>query len=184
MSNVRFKHDHERDPAVVEELAQFAISRAFGVPPLAVRVLRPRNHNYPTGRAYWGSSRPDWALRLYPRSSPRQRDMQAITVITVTDDSELLGRPHVCWHASRARDYRYQDPDTYHEQPEVLAAYGRGETKFGRWPIYTVHNWEEAFLRTFAHELSHAVQATRDRGQSEVLCETFAARTLDEWRTR
>jgi hypothetical protein len=182
MSTTRFLHEHERDPVEVERLVVFAIAQAVRVPPLAIRVLAPGRRDYPTGVAYlthW----PDWSRKLYPqRASKIRQSMFAITVRTVTDHADCLGELRVCWHATAARAAYRDAPDSVEYQPEVVAAYARGERKYGSWPIYVTHDWREAFLHTFAHELSHVLQWERGGRRSEVQCETFAVRVLEAWR--
>lgn len=180
MTDVRFLHLHKRDSEKVEALVAFVVSQVVRVPPLAVRVTAHARHDYPSGQAHlthW----PDWALRLYPRKSAKRQAMYAISVRTVSDDAEIHGVPRVCWHATTVKAAYREEPDTVEYQPEVAAAYARGERKFGHWPIYVTHDWRDAFVHTFAHELSHVLQWERGRRKSEVQCETFAARVLSAW---
>lgn len=179
---MRFLHEHERDPAEVERLAAFVVSQAVAVPPLAVRVLKPGKYDYPSGVAYL-TSWPDWSRRLYPkRLSKIGQAMYPITVRTVSDFADCLGEPRVCWHSTAAKATYRSEPDTPEYQPEAEAAWLRGERKLGRWPIYVTGDWREAFVHTFAHELSHVLQWERGGRKSEIQCETFAARVLDAFK--
>lgn len=107
--------------------------------------------------------------------------------ITVPSDAwDGYGMPRACWHSTRMRHLAREgvgiDPGRAYR---VVAAHAaRGETRFGRWPIYHVDDWAELTLHLVAHELAHILQYQRERGAggSEVFCEDFAAAALDAWR--
>lgn len=178
MTELRILNESARPTDELEELCRFVIGRAVHVPPLAVRALKPNRQDYPSGTAHLDNWT-EWSLRLYPRRSKLRAEMFALAVRTVTDESHVLGIPRICWHATEAGKVASAEgaPAWY---ARVAEAYERGETKMGRWPIYVVRDWQEAFVHTFAHELSHVLQY-RMSGKvgSEVRCETFALRCLD-----
>jgi hypothetical protein len=196
---VRFLHDgHLRDPGEIVALSEFVIGLVHGeVPSLAVRVMKPGKHDYPSGWAH--QEQTQWATLLYPRRGKLRSAMYAMTVRTITDSATVLGHPHVCWHAVgvKALDKRgeYVERVTEHGDPfwtfeafdeyqrPAQEAWARGERMLGRWPIYVLHNWREAFVHTFAHELNHIVQYHHGRKRhSEVGCERFALYALESYR--
>ena len=68
---------------------------------------------------------------------------------------------------------------------ELAALPAAGHTHFDRWPIFVVHDWQEAFVHLAAHEARHLVQAERRLPcRSEVDCEEFAMRMLLEYQQR
>jgi hypothetical protein len=182
MSRVlRLKHQHQRSPQEVEALARFVVSRVKGhLPPLAV-LCTQGGRDYPRGLAWLGEW-PHWALELYPRKSRLRDAMYAIMVNIVTDRAPCLGHPRVCWHSTKICKAFLSNPDSPEYQPGIANLYYQGETKYGRWPIFITHDWREAFVHTFAHEVCHVLQAERGTRYSEVECEAFAHSVLVQYR--
>ena len=185
MNDFRFIHEHSRDEREVERLARYVLGKAKGVPPLAIKVedAGPPNTrtDYPSGRAAWGSRRGEWAHDLFRRKANRHV-MCSVIVRLVSDEAPCLGQPRVCWHSRRAAEVGHDPEGSDAYQPEVAESYYAGKIKFGRWPIYVTETWQEAFVHTFAHEVSHTQQwqHASHRG-SEVQCESFAARVLNDF---
>lgn len=174
-TRVRFRHEHERDPARVEEIVAWVVAQATEIPAgLAVRVRAPAEHGYPNGSASYAER--DWARSL--------RCRWAIFLRLAAPPYEF-GIPRVCWHSSVTRQRHWQEPRPPDGmQVTVADALAEGKTRVGRWPIYRIDDWEEALVHLAAHEVSHIVQEQRGRGQSEIICEEFAAATLTAWRER
>jgi hypothetical protein len=185
VKDVRFIHEHSRDPREVERLAAYVLSKAKGVPPLAIKVedaIASGHTDYPSGRASWGSRRAKWARDLFGLSTLGYTMCQVV-VRLVSDEAPCLAQPRVCWHSRRAANAAYDPEGGNGYQPEVTETYLAGNLRFGRWPIYVTDTWQEAFVHTFAHEVSHTQQWQHSpKRASEVQCETFATRVLNDFK--
>lgn len=160
---LRIDNRSELDDADVEELVRFALDRSGGIErSLAVRVSSSGNG---------GGYASDRTRHRFPKWAGRAR--YAIFVSTKHHLGRDYPRGSICGHAEKAGHYT----------PGILLdLYASGQRTVGRWPIRVYREPREAILHTIAHEVRHIVQYDRDRrSHSEVDCERFAARVLDEW---
>jgi hypothetical protein len=52
----------------------------------------------------------------------------------------------------------------------------------GRFPFYTLHNWQELLVHLASHEARHVYQFDHGKRISEVDCERFAIKALERFR--
>lgn len=168
--------------AEVAPVLQFLSDRTGGLTgAVTVRLGRARNSGaHYSGQA--GSRRlhgvPDWVgTPLYMRLTLSPRNWAG-----------YRRRARVCWHSTGLRKLA---DEIYSADGELDDVYARldalldaGETRFGRWPIYNIADWQEMLVHLAAHEVAHLIQYDRGRGagNSEIFCETFALQILNEFR--
>jgi hypothetical protein len=67
-------------------------------------------------------------------------------------------------------------PKNYHGEGPAAA------NPNGRFPFYTLHNWQELLVHLAAHEARHVYQFDHRKRISEVDCERFAVKALERFR--
>lgn len=184
MTRLRIIHESTRPAVEVERIIRFIVDLpVVDLPvPVAVRVLDAgvRTGGHYSGEATWGNYVPAWAGTA----------CHAMRLTIPADDWDGYGIPRVCWHSTGLRDLSAKhraNGGTFDEAQEgaladIAALHAQGVATFGRWPIYTVADWQECLVHLAAHELRHLVQAYHGRPKSEVDCEEWAAWVLDRWR--
>lgn len=169
----RLLNESSRAPGEVEAILAWTLGQVGRIEhgKIVVKVVDTDTHGS-HGFAFGNHRRPKWVGRY--------RYGVRLAIATGTTHFDF---PRVCFHSAAAKKLAHgNSPEHY--WGHIFDLYDAGERRFGRWPIYTIHDWREDLVHLAAHEFQHILSFDRADQVlvSEIRCELTAERVLDQWR--
>lgn len=186
---MRFRNTSRYPEARVRELVEFGM-RGVNTAGLAVNVKNAANCAY-RGMAY----------QQAPRCSPTAKLSAVRYLVTIgigkperfPCDNMVTAWKFVGWTGIGGVPPAGYDPETWFVKtcleggkPVCQRYYTQQRHPYGgkSSPHIEYHTWEEGLVAIAAHEARHIHQFAHGKPKSEVDCERWAAKRLEEWRAR